>query len=246
MLPFGKRVVLLCGLGAGLAIGCKGGGGGGNLGDAYVNKLQSCGLLSEGELPMLDDSELDETTNCFVSCLLRASCEELEAITCEPFNVEPSEQLIACYQDCEVEGEGQSPFTCGDGEQIPGDWKCDGEADCEDGSDELGCVELECADGSGSYPQSWRCDGYDDCEDGSDELDCPGFVECADGNGSTPEAYLCDGYDDCEDGSDELGCPTYACANGEQVVGGARCDLFPDCEDGSDEQGCAQLVCPGP
>ncbi len=30
-------------------------------------------------------------------------------------------------------------FVCGNGEQIPADYECDGDVDCDDGSDEIGC-----------------------------------------------------------------------------------------------------------
>lgn len=238
-------LILVCGLGVGFAIGCKqGGGGGGSPAQAYINKLQACGLLSDGELPMLDENDIDDQASCFAECLLAASCEDLEIISCDPINGQPSEQLIGCYEDCFLEAEGE--FTCTDGATIPADWECDDEPDCADGSDEQGCVDLECADGSGTYPEAYRCDGAPDCADGSDEDGCPGYVECADGNGSTPEQYLCDGFPDCADESDEQGCPFFACADGEMAVGGGRCDFDQDCEDGSDEAGCAQLVCPGP
>lgn len=195
---------------------------------------------------MLDAGEVDEQTNCFGNCLINASCDDLETIICDPLDPNPSEQLLACIENCEVQGEGGEDFVCGDGEMIPDSWVCDGFDDCQDASDEVDCVELECADGSGTYMEGDRCDGFSDCPDASDELDCPGFVECADGNGSVPESFECDGEPDCLDGSDEQGCPSYACANGEMVVGGARCDFEPDCSDGSDEQGCAQIMCPAP
>nr|CAD7449061.1 unnamed protein product [Timema bartmani] len=54
------------------------------------------------------------------------------------------------------------------------EWKCDGDTDCSDGSDEMNCNE-SCPENQ--FPchnrqcisLSWRCDGDDDCGDGSDE-----------------------------------------------------------------------------
>jgi low-density lipoprotein receptor-related protein 4 len=132
-----------------------------------------------------------------------------------------------CANACDVCGAcggfecNDSSFVCGDESCIPGEWECDYEYDCPDGSDEYpvnsncepGCApgSFECANGF-CIPEIWQCDGDNDCGDLSDEspvnelCDMEGCLpwefECGSGD-CIPQWALCDGQNDCADDSDE-------------------------------------------
>uniref|UniRef100_A0A1Y1LMI9 Sortilin-related receptor n=1 Tax=Photinus pyralis TaxID=7054 RepID=A0A1Y1LMI9_PHOPY len=161
---------------------------------------------------------------------------------------------------------GGEHFACSNGVCVPKGWRCDGEDDCGDASDELLCGPQTCAHnyfvcGDGKcLPQYWRCDYERDCTDGSDELNCPkqncSATQFACGNGRCISArWKCDGENDCRDGSDEKDCvgpdPTTCKSDEFHCTGGGvscipttwRCDLENDCKDGSDELNCSNNTC---
>ncbi|XP_057675771.1 low-density lipoprotein receptor-related protein 2 isoform X2 [Corythoichthys intestinalis] len=146
---------------------------------------------------------------------------------------------------------------------------CDGEKDCQDGSDEEECTvqcktdEFECHHGNRCIPPAQVCDGQYDCQDRSDEMGCESqhlgcHHHCDNSTRCIPETFLCDGERDCADGSDEDKCSLkfceveqFRCNSGQCVSVALRCDGYADCSDRSDESGCSrpprcpsQLQCP--
>lgn len=158
-------------------------------------------------------------------------------------------------------------WTCKDGLIIESSWKCDGQNDCDDKSDEDPSIcppkpclddEFRCKSGK-CISMSLRCNHEVNCdEDTSDEDDCPGIEDygedfiCTENDfkchksfprNCIDKSWICDGERDCLEGEDEMGCSCGAnsvrCnATGSCIPKDYICDGSDDCVDGEDEKHC--------
>ncbi|XP_015843100.1 low-density lipoprotein receptor-related protein 2 [Peromyscus maniculatus bairdii] len=191
---------------------------------------------------------------CSHLCLIKAGGKGFTCECPDDFQTVQLRDRTLCMPMC-----SSTQFLCGNNEKcIPIWWKCDGQKDCLDGSDEpdlcphrfcrLG--QFQCRDGNCTSPQA-LCNARQDCADGSDEDHtlCEHHRceinewQCANKR-CIPEAWQCDSVNDCQDNSDEDSshCASrtckpgqFRCNNGRCIPQSWKCDVDNDCGDYSDE-----------
>uniref|UniRef100_A0A8V0YSH7 Corin, serine peptidase n=1 Tax=Gallus gallus TaxID=9031 RepID=A0A8V0YSH7_CHICK len=157
-------------------------------------------------------TSLCEMRNSQTNCSLQWP----EDTDCTQFPDENSDNQTCLTPDEDVEECSPSHFKCRSGRCVLASRRCDGQADCEDDSDEdsCGCKERglwECPLKKLCIKHTMICDGFPDCPDMMDEKNCSfcekDELECAN-HECVPRELWCDGQADCSDTSDEWDCVT--------------------------------------
>ena len=90
-----------------------------------------------------------------------------------PFHFSPVHTFSTVLAEC-----NHNEFHCNSGLCIDKKKQCNGQVDCSDESDEVGCVSSQCSldqfmcNNNTCLNLHKVCDGTFDCQDGSDEQEC--------------------------------------------------------------------------